>query len=71
VEVTQAEKDALVKVVTAIADTIKELSPVPSGVLYAHLAGHLTLESYTEIIRILTASNVIRVQNHLITWVGK
>lgn len=50
-------------------EAIKQLSPVPSGHLYALLAGGINLDTYQRIIAILLESGRITMSNHLITFV--
>jgi len=66
---TRESIQALVKVITAIADTIKELKEVPSGVLYAQLMGNMTLENYTYVIDILKQSGKVKESNNVLSWV--
>lgn len=61
---------AVVGAVTAIADAIKELGTVPSGVLYAHAGQVLSLDQYQAIIGFLQKEKFIKVEAHLITWIG-
>lgn len=59
-----------VLVIAAVGDAIRELAPVPSGHVYANLMDKLTFAQYVTIINILAAAGLIKVQNHLIMWVG-
>jgi hypothetical protein len=62
---------AALQVVRIVADAIRELGTVPSGVLYAHLAGKFTLDQYEAIIGILKRAGVISVTPaHVIHWIG-
>jgi hypothetical protein len=55
----------------AVGECIRDLGrPVPSGEVYAHLMGHLTLESYTSVIAVLKAKGLVEEKNHLLTWIG-
>jgi phosphoribosylamine-glycine ligase len=67
-----ANKDqvkALIQIVQAIADTIKEVGEVPSGVLYAQLMGKMSLENYQYVIDILKQSGKVKESNsHLLSW---
>lgn len=65
---TQEQK--AIAIVQVVADVIRELGSVPSGHLYANLMGHMTLDTYQSIISILTRAKLIRVEHHVITWVG-
>jgi hypothetical protein len=59
---------AALQTVVAVGDAIRSLKTVPSGVLYAHLMGHLTLDQYHAIIAALVDAGVVIEQNHLLTW---
>jgi hypothetical protein len=67
---TDRQKLALLAIVEVVTDSIKELGSVPSGHLYAALMSHMTLDTYNTIIGVLTKQGKIKVQNHLITWIG-
>ena len=58
-------------IVEAVADAIKTLGSVPSGHLYAHLMGALTLTQYQAVIGILKVQGKVTERNHLLTWVGR
>lgn len=59
---------AALQTVVAVGDAIRSLKTVPSGVLYAQLMGHLTLDQYHAIIAALVDAGVVIEQNHLLTW---
>ena len=60
---------ALIAIVQAIAETVKELKEVPSGVLYAQLMGKISLDNYQYIIGILKQSGKVKESNaHLLSW---
>jgi hypothetical protein len=67
---TAAQAKAAIGILTAVADTIRELKEVPSGHLYARVMGHLSLAQYEQVIGVLKGAGLIRVENHLISWVG-
>ncbi len=58
----------------AIAETIRETGPVPSGYIYAGLMNNvptITLESYENILAaLINAQLVSRNASHLLTWTG-
>lgn len=62
--------DAMINAAQAIAAAIKDLGSVPSGHLYANVAGHMGLSQYTQIINLLKAGKMITESNHVLTWVG-
>lgn len=53
----------------AIAEAIKSLGSVPSGHLYARLMDKMELDEYNTIIAALEHVGIIRVTNHLITYI--
>jgi hypothetical protein len=67
---TKEQVAAYIKLVQAIADTIKDLGSVPSGHLYAHLMGLVDLDSYNKIINILKESGRVKEENYMLTWVN-
>jgi hypothetical protein len=68
--ISKEEITSAINTVIAIGQTIKELKEVPSGHLYAQLCGKMSLESYQATIRMLTNAGLIKVENHLITYIG-
>lgn len=68
--------DAAFKIVRVVADTIRDMSHdallggVPSGVLYAVCASHLTLDQYQSIIDLLKHGKLVEERNHLLSWIG-
>ena len=61
----------MIEACKAVADAIKELKQVPSGHLYAHLMGKLSLGQYEYIIGILIGAKLVkRDPSHLLHWVG-
>ena len=53
----------------AIAETIRFLGEVPSGDIYARLAGRITLGDYEQAISILTRSGLVtETRSHLLRW---
>ena len=66
----EEQTKATIEVIKAVAEAIKTLGQVPSGHLYARLMGSLTLDQYQTIIDILEKGRLIKVEHHLITWLG-
>jgi hypothetical protein len=67
---TAAKRQAAVQIVLSVADAIKDLGSVPSGHLYAHLMGQMTLDDYNFIIGTLKEAGVVEETNYLLTWKG-
>lgn len=60
------------KIIQAVAETIRELKQIPSGHLYARLMEvNLSLEGYEAIIGILKNSGLIKEENYELIWIGK
>lgn len=60
-----------IEIVKAVAEAIRDLKEVPSGHLYAQLSKYMSLDLYNTIISQLEKLGLIKVNNHLITWVEK
>jgi hypothetical protein len=70
-EVTPAQVKAALSVVMVLGETIRDLGrPVPSGELYAHVAGHLDHQMYTKALDLLLKTGLVRQDNHVLTWAG-
>ncbi len=64
-------KERALKMATALAEAIRDLGSVPSGHLYAHVMGHMSLETYEALIDTLIAADLIEQDcSHLLTWKG-
>lgn len=61
---------AVIGMVMAVGDTIRDLGSVPSGELYARLMGHMTLNTYNMLIERLKGAGVVKEEAHLLTWIG-
>ncbi len=58
-------------VVFALAECIREAREVPSGTLYAVVAGRVNLAAYEIILRTLVRAGLIEVTRaHVIRWIG-
>jgi hypothetical protein len=63
------EAQAVIQVIFAVRDAIKELKEVPSGHLYASLMSKMSLESYMQIIDLLKKSGKVTESGNLLKWV--
>jgi hypothetical protein len=59
-----------VQAIAAVAEAIRGLGEVPSGTLYAHVCGTLSLDAYRRVIGILKRAGLVSEENHLLRWVG-
>ena len=59
----------VMEAVRAVADAIRELKRVPSGVLYSAVMSKLSLESYEKIIGTLKGAGLVREEFHELIWV--
>jgi hypothetical protein len=68
----QATKEQLAtgfKVILIIAETIRDLKHVPSGILWTMMMDKTDLATYDKIINILKNQGLVREENHLLIWV--
>ena len=65
---TTTQIQGAIKVVAAIAETIRELGSIPSGHLYAQLMGRMTIEQYNGVIDTLKNAGLVREESHLLIW---
>jgi hypothetical protein len=70
--VTPEQKlNAVLNIIAAVAEAIQALKEVPSGHLYAHLMGQMSLDTYQEIIVILKGRKLVHEEpSHLLKWIG-
>lgn len=69
-EVTEAKLKAAIGQIMAIADAIRELKTVPSGVFYSQICTEISLSAFDSILKILQKQKLVTVENHVITWIG-
>lgn len=68
--ITKDAVKALIEVVRATGEIIRELKQVPSGHLYASMMGHLSLDDYNIVIGVLKDAGLVVEKNYLLIWVG-
>lgn len=66
--VTSTQARAAFEITKAVAQTIRDLKQVPSGVLYAKLMAHLTIDQYQQIIDTLKRAELVTETNNLLQW---
>jgi hypothetical protein len=69
--ITRNQAASALAITSTIAGAIRSLGSIPSGHLYAQLMGKLSLAQYESCIGLLVKIKLIKIENHLITWVGK
>jgi len=68
---TQKEKiNAAIKGTMAIAEAIREVKQVPSGTLYANLCGVMSIDQFSEIVKLLERAKVIENRSNLLVWIA-
>jgi hypothetical protein len=70
---SSAEVKAVMTIVLAIAEAIRELREVPSGELYATLMPvmpKMSIGDYQRVIDHLIGAGLVREDNHLLIWTG-
>lgn len=69
--VTKREIEATILMVRAVADAIRDLGEVPAGHVYAHLMGHMSLDTFEKIIATLVNAGLVKRDGfHMLTWIG-
>lgn len=62
---------AVLAMVKAVADAIRELDQVPSGELYARVMGTLGLDEYEwAVCQLIRAGLVTRDRSHMLRWIA-
>ena len=60
------------KIVQAVAETIREVKECPSGTVYAALMGRISLNTYEKIITTLKHAGCIEeTPSHLLRWIAQ
>jgi len=70
VNATKEQVAAALNTVAALAEAIRGLGSVPSGVLYAHVMSHMSLAGYESAIGVLKRAGLVSEENFLLTWCG-
>ena len=68
--ITREQIKAATEVLIEMANVIRQLGKVPSGVLYSTVAGPMSLADYETAIGILKSATLIRENNHELVWIG-
>ena len=66
---TKDQVRATLQACMAVADAVKELKSVPSGVLYSQVMSVMDMATYNRIVEVLKGAGVVREESHLLTWV--
>lgn len=63
---------AVLTIVSAVGNAIRELREIPSGHLYARLMAYcsLRLDQYEAIIETLKRTKMVKEENNLLIWIG-
>jgi hypothetical protein len=70
--VTRDQVVAALKATAAIGEAIRELRVVPSGELYARIAGVVSLETFKGALDILRRTQLVRVlPDNRLEWIGE
>lgn len=57
-------------VLMAVAEAVREAGEIPSGTVYAVLAGRVDKQGYDSMIRTLKNADLIEERAHLLRWIG-
>lgn len=53
-----------------VAETIREMKRVPSGILWAQLMGKMDFTAYEKMIGMLKRAELVRESGHVLEWIG-
>ena len=67
---TRAAVRATVETVCAVADAVRAVGSVPSGVLYAQVMAHVDLATYNRIVEVLKNAKLVSESGHVLKWEG-
>jgi hypothetical protein len=68
---TKAQLKAAQALLFAVAEAVRTAGEIPSGTIYAAVAGSLSLEAYAKLLTLLERAELIVVEpSNLIRWVG-
>ena len=68
--VTKARLSAAFQATVAVAESLRELKQVPSGILYAQLMGVMDLPTFNALIRTLKDTGLVIEENYMLVWKG-
>ena len=57
-------------IAATVGEIIRDSGSIPSGHLYSLLMGQMPIDDYNSIIRLLKENELIKEENHLLTWIG-
>ena len=61
---------ALIVVIQALGEAIRELKSVPSGHLYSQVMGKMDIDNFQYCIGMLKKAGKVKEENFLLSWVG-
>lgn len=64
------ETNRALKLLTVVAETVREAGRVPSGTVYAALVGRVTIEGYQSMLRTLKNAGLVEEKHHELFWIG-
>jgi hypothetical protein len=67
---TTSQVASAIQAVAAIAEAIRAVGSIPSGYLYAHVLGTLSIHDYEGAIGILKRAGLVSVSGSVLTWIG-
>lgn len=63
------DEERFKRLVAALAGIIREVGEVPSGVLYAHLQGIMSVETFQRVIGVLKRAGLVEENSNVLKWV--
>jgi hypothetical protein len=66
-----AQATTAIRIVSALAEAIRDLGQVPAGHLYASVMGTFNLDQYNQAIGVLIKAKLVEDRHHLLLWIGE
>jgi hypothetical protein len=67
---SKTEVQSALRIMIAVAETIREAGEIPEGTLYAQLIGRMDLAGFEAMVRTLCRTGLVESRNHMLRWIG-
>ena len=68
--ITKERVTAAFQATVAVAEALRELKQVPSGILYGQLMSVMELETFNALIQTLKNTGLVIEENYMLVWKG-
>ena len=67
---TREQLRAGIDALLALCEAIRSLGSVPSGVLYAHVMGVMSIDAYASAVATMKGAGLVAEEGHVLRWTG-